>query len=425
MTIAVVGLSHLGTVTALGFAALGQTVLAVDDDGEAVAALRRGSLTVYEPGLDELRAAHGARLTPSTDFAGLAEADLVVVARDTPTDAAGVADLAAIDALVARSVLHLKAGTVLALMSQTAPGYARSVQRRIAAQRPELTFSVYVWVETLIFGQAVERFLHPERIVLGAADPRASLPSPLGHATEDFGCPVVVMGYESAELTKTAINLYLAASVTCANTLADLAEAVGADWTEIVRALRLDVRIGPAAYLRPGLGIGSNLERDLVALARLGRETGRDVALIDTVLAASRARYAWVVRQLRRHVFRAQGRPILALWGLAYKKNTRSVRNSPALRLAQALSGYATIRAWDPVVTAADVAGHAGVVGSAEEAVEGADALVIMTDWDVFAAVDLGNVRARMRRPVVIDCVGALAGRRAELAGITYVGMGQ
>jgi UDPglucose 6-dehydrogenase len=233
------------------------------------------------------------------------------------------------------------------------------------------------------------------------------------------------MVYESAELTKTAINLYLFGAVTYANTLADLCESVGANWSEMVPALRLDRRIGPSAYIRPSLGVaGGNLERDLVTLRGLGQRHGVDVAYVDTLLAHNARRYRWVQRQLDRRVLSGAGHPVVAVWGLAYKKNTRSTKNSMALRVIENLSGKAEIRAYDPLVKAPDVGVRATFVESRDAALVGADCLLILTDWDEFATPPGGGFRT-MRHPVVIDCVGVMDPARRELSEVEFVAMGR
>ena len=215
------------------------------------------------------------------------------------------------------------------------------------------------------------------------------------------------MGYESAELTKTAINLYLFGAVTYANTLSDLCEAVGANWSEMVPALRLDRRIGPAAYIRPSLGVaGGNLERDLVTLRGLGRRHRVDVAYVETLLEHNARRYRWVQRQLQGRGLDRDERAVVAVWGLAYKKNTRSTKNSMALRVIDDLQGRAEVRAYDPLVKTLDVDVHATLVESrGARAGRGVDCLLILTDWDEFATPP-GAGFGSMRRPVVIDCVG-------------------
>jgi UDPglucose 6-dehydrogenase len=349
----------------------------------------------------------------------------VIVSRDVPTDAANGSDTAAVLRLIDAAIPHFRPGAVLALMSQVPPGFTRDLGARIEARRPGLGIRLYYWVETLIFGSAVTRFLEPERIIVGAADPALPLPAELAEGLARFGCPILPMRYESAELTKTAINLYLFGAVTYANTLADLCEEVGADWSEMVPALRLDRRIGPAAYIRPSLGVaGGNLERDLVTLRALCATHGVDAAYIETLIQYNGRRYRWVHRQLERRVLAEARPPVIAVWGLAYKKDTRSTKNSMALRVIGDLRGRAEIRAYDPLVGESDVAGAATVLPDREATLAGADCLLILTDWDEFAATPRDAFKA-MRRPLVIDCVGVVDPRRTDLDGVEYLTMGR
>jgi UDPglucose 6-dehydrogenase len=419
------GLSHLGIVSSIGWASLGSRVIGVDLERDPVERLGRGELSVHEPGLPETFAAARERMRFTTDPAALAECALVIVSRDVPTDADNGSDTSAVLRLVDAAIPHLRPGAVLAVMSQVPPGFTRALAARIEARRPGLGLRVHYWVETLIFGNAVRRFLEPERIIVGAADPARPLPAELADGLARFGCPVLPMRYESAELTKTAINLYLFGAVTYANTLADLCEEVGADWSEMAPALRLDKRIGPSAYIRPSLGVaGGNLERDLVTLRALCDAHGVDASYIDTLIRYNAARYRWVHRQLERRVLAATARPVIAVWGLAYKKDTRSTKNSMALRVIDDLLGRAEIQAYDPLVRASEIDVPAAVLANREATLAGADCLLILTDWDEFAATPRDAFKA-MRRPLVIDCVGVVDPRRTDLDGVDYVTIGK
>jgi len=423
---AFVGLSHLGIVSSIAWASFGRRVVGYDADGDRVKALEQGKFPIHEPGLPELFAKTRRGLRFSSELEALSECPLVIVSLDVPTGADDTSDLAPIVALVERIVPVLRDGVVLVVISQVPAGFTRSLSARIKSMRPALSFTLYYWVETLIFGQAVGRALKPERIIVGCADPKQPLREVFERGLEAFKCPILPMRYESAELTKTAINLYLVGSVTYANTLADLCESLQADWEEMVPALRLDQRIGPAAYLRPSLGIaGGNLERDLHTLKGLCDRDGVDGSYLASLIEYNAHRYHWVLRMLREHVFRAESVPRLAIWGLTYKKNTRSMKNSPALRLISDLGRAADIRAWDPVISATEVDLPARVLSSRDSVLEGADGLLILSDWDEVSACDLGPIRTSMRHSVVIDCVGALELRRAELTGIRYVSMGR
>jgi UDPglucose 6-dehydrogenase len=421
-TTAFVGMSHLGINYAAAWSSFGQQTIGFDLDSDLVARLDSRDLPLHEPGLPELLERSGTNLSFSADFSRLRECSLVVVARDVPTDDSNTSNLDAVRDLIDAARDHLAADTTLVVMSQVPPGFTRGVADRLRHDRVQ----VYYWVETLVFGDAVRRATRPERIIVGCSDPHVLLPSALADGLAVFDCPVLPMVYESAELTKTAINLYLAGSVTYANTLSDLCESLGARWDEMVPALRLDARIGPAAYLRPGLGIaGGNLERDLVTLSGLCSAGGVDATYIDALIAYNDRRLEWVHRQLRARVLGAGTAPNLAVWGLTYKKNTRSTKNSPSLRVIEALASRAHIRAWDPAIAPGELQIAAEVVSDAYAATQDADCLLIMADWDQFAQADVARLRASMRRPLIVDCAGVLEQRRSELAGIEYVGMGR
>jgi len=423
---AFVGLSHLGIVSSIAWASFGRAVVAYDADSDRVEAIEQGKFPIHEPGLSELFAKTRRTLRFSSELEALSECSLVIVSLDVPTGADNTSDLEPVVSLVERIVPVLREGVVLVVMSQVPPGFTRALSARINTLRPALSFTLYYWVETLIFGRAVERALEPERFIVGCADPRQPLMEVFGRGLEAFKCPILPMRYESAELTKTAINLYLIGSVTYTNTLADLCAAVQADWEEMVPALKLDQRIGPAAYLRPSLGIaGGNLERDLHTLKGLCDRDGVDGSYLSSLIEYNAHRYRWVLRMLREHVFHVESSPRLATWGLTYKKNTRSMKNSPALRLISDLGWAADVTAWDPVISATEVDLPVRVLSSRDSVLDGADGLLILSDWDEFSTCDLGPIRTSMRHPVVIDCVGALELRRAELAGIRYVSMGR
>jgi UDPglucose 6-dehydrogenase len=420
-----VGLSHLGIISSIGWASFGAPVVAVDLDRAAVDTLRAGALPVHEPSLPELFARAREQMTFSEDFARLRDCPLVIVARDVPTDDGNSSDASVVPRLIDAAVPHLRPGATLAVMSQVPAGFTRRLAERIESQRPGLGIRLYYWVETLIFGNAVERYLEPERLIIGCAEPAAPLSPELEAGLRRFNCPILPMAYESAELTKTAINLYLCAAVTYANTLSDLCERLGADWTEMMPALRLDRRIGPAAYIRPGLGIaGGNLERDMVTLRDLCGAHTVDGGFIEALLGYNARRPRWVHRQLEEHLFGEVAHPVIAVWGLAYKKNTRSIKNSMAIRVIRELGDRADVRAYDPVVGADDIDVRAKVAADRDEALAGADCLLVLTDWDGFAVPDPTSLRS-MRRPLIIDGVGVVDAARADLRGIRLVQMGR
>jgi UDPglucose 6-dehydrogenase len=417
-TVGFAGMTHLGLNTAVAAAALGCSAVCYDPDPGHGARLAQGRPHVHEPDLERLMAEHRERLAFTAQVGDLAACPLVVVAPDIPTDDQGRSDLSGLRELIGRVDAALPAEAVLVVLSQVPPGFCRQLQLKPGRR-------LHYQVETLIFGQAVARALHPERFIVGCADPARDLPGVYRTYLELFGCPILPMRFESAELAKISINCCLVASVGVANTLAEVCEHVGADWAEIVPALKLDRRIGPHAYLAPGLGIaGGNLERDLETVIGLADRHGTDARIVRAWIENSRYRKNWVLRELHRVLFGQVAEPLLAVWGLAYKQDTRSTKNSAALELIGNLRGQ-RIRAYDPEVDPAGLPGlEVEPARSPLEACEQADALAIMTPWAEFKAQDPAEVLRRMRGRIILDPYRVLADRAPGVPGITYLTLG-
>jgi UDPglucose 6-dehydrogenase len=232
---------------------------------------------------------------------------------------------------------------------------------------------------------------------------------------------VLLMRYESAELAKISINMFLVSSVSTTNTLAELCEAIGADWSEIVPALRLDKRIGQHAYLSPGLGIaGGNLERDLATVIRFADERGTDAGVVRAWLANSRHRRDWALRLLHEHILSKVPDPVLAVLGLAYKQDTHSTKNSPSLALLAHLHPF-RVRLYDPVVAASEASHPRAQDAKSElEACDGADAVIVMTPWPQFAKIEAAEAARRLRGKLVLDPYAVLDERACRSAGLDY-----
>ena len=408
------GMTHLGLVSAAAAANAGFEVVAFGEP-DVVAAVTRGELPVLEPGLPELLAASRDRLTFTAQVHDLSRCDLVYVAVDVPTDDAGVSDLAPIGAMLDTIALHLDPRAVLVVLSQVPPGFTRDVSRA-----PERLF---YQVETLIFGNAVERATKPERFIVGCADPQEPLPASLGTFLQSFGCPILPMRYESAELAKISINCCLVASVSVANTLAELSEAIGADWAEVVPALKLDRRIGEFAYLNAGLGIaGGNLERDLRTVIELAQGHRADAGVVHAWLANSAHRKDWVWRALCEEGFADRADAKIAVLGLAYKENTHSTKNSSSLVLLEHLRAY-EVAVHDPAVPASVVQWATGAADPIDAA-KGADVLVIATPWPQYRALRASDLARAMAGRTIIDPYRVLNASACAAAGFTYRTLG-
>ncbi len=419
------GLSHLGLNASLATAAKGFDVVAYDPDPALVARLKSGDFPIEEPGFPDLFARCRARLHYTADAADLGKCDLVFYSLDIRTNERNESDVAPHTALIDDTAPALSAGATAVVLSQVRPGYTRALAGRMTARPGVKAVAFYYQVETLIFGAAVQRAMEPERYIVGAAAPAAPLPARYREWLDSFRCPVLVMRYESAELAKIAINFFLVSTVSTANTLAEVCEAIGADWSEIAPALRLDKRIGPHAYLKPGLGIaGGNLERDLVTVQGLASEHGTDAGIVSAWQRNSAHRKEWALRTVRREVLAANPAARLAVWGLAYKQDTHSTKNSASVELLRALT-RCPIQAYDPVaVINPGEFPRVTIVPRALDALAQADALVIMTPWKEFSSVSPVEIRARLRGDRVIDPYAALDHGACLSAGLRHFQLG-
>jgi UDPglucose 6-dehydrogenase len=412
------GMTHLGLVSASAVAARGFRTICFDADAHLIERLRAGILPVLEATLDHLIRGNGDRQQFTSRIDDLARCQVVYIAPDVPTDDAGHSDTRELSSLIAATAAVLNASAALVVLSQVEPGFTRALVAPPCPRR-------YYQVETLVFGRAVERAIRPERYILGCATPQGALHAGLREVLTAFDCPILPMSYESAELAKIAINMCLVASVTVSNTLAELCERIGADWAEIIPALQQDQRIGPKAYLAPGLGIaGGNLERDLATVCRLADAAGADARLVHAMLGNSRYRRDWPLRILYQQVLEKTLDPVITVLGLAYKENTRSIKNSPAVTLIRRLKG-SKLRAFDPEVTP-DAAWHDSLEPAKDmiSACDGADALIIMTPWPAFRELDPALLARRMRGNVIIDPYRILKTVDVVAAGLKHFVLG-
>jgi UDPglucose 6-dehydrogenase len=412
------GMTHLGLVSGVAAAEKGFAVVCFDPDRDRVSSISVGSLPVSEPQLTELALKNAERIEFTSSAADLERCDVILVAADVPTDDVGKSDLGSINALLDIVFSAARDDAVIVVLSQVPPGFTR--ERQVGNR------ALYYQAETLIFGRAVERALFPEQYVIGAADPAAPLPAPYAQFLAIHECPILTMRYESAELAKIAINMCLVASLSAANTLAELCEKIGADWSEIVPALRLDRRIGPHAYLIPGLGIaGGNLERDLASVCDLANRYGTDAGVVRAWIANSRHRKDWAVETIKSALLDDHPDATIAVWGLAYKENTHSIKGSPSILTISKLLGT-RLRFHDPVVSGS-VTDHAKAVRSSDplEALASADALMILTPWPLYREIAPADIVKAMTGRIVLDPYGVLDAERAAAAGLDMFTLGR
>ncbi len=402
MRVCVLGLWHLGSVVAAGLAEVGHQVTGLDFDAGTVAALRGGVAPVFEPGLKELidRGLASHRLQFAARLDELQAIDVLWVAYDTPVDENDDADANFVMAQIERALAAMGGDTLLLVSSQLPVGSMRRLERMAGVNGRR----VVCCPENLRLGCAVKDFLHPDRIVVGvrgAQDrPRLlELLSPITTAIE-------WMSVEAAEMTKHAINAFLAASVVFANEIASLCELVGADATEVARGLKSDGRIGPRAYLSPGAAFsGGTLARDVGFLNQASRGRGVTTPLLSSILPSNEMQKLWARRNLQT-LLGDLSRATIAVWGLAYKPGTDTLRRSLSVELCDWMIGEgATVRVHDPMVK--DLPQRwAGVVtrcGDPLMAVQGADALVVATEWPVYRTAAAAQLTAASDHLVVLD----------------------
>ena len=421
--IAVIGTGYVGLVTAAGFAQLGSDVWCVDVDADKIALLKRGEIPIYEPGLGECVARNRERMHFSTELApALEHARLLFVAVGTPPTYSGDADLSAVHAVVEsmpRSDRH-----ALVMKSTVPVGTGASI-KRIFSEHGKDGFAYVSCPEFLKEGSALEDFLAPDRVVIGdegtwAGDAVADLYAPLD-------TPVVRTDVASAEMVKLAANAFLATKISFINEIANVCEETGADVLEVARGMGLDRRIGKH-FLKPGIGFGGScFPKDVSALKQLAGNSGYHFQLLTAVIEVNELQKRRVVGKLQKHLGSLVGRRV-ALLGLAFKANTDDMREASSLVLSARLQADgATVSAYDPIAETEARKLMTGVrfADSALDAVQGADACILVTEWPEFAELDWHAVKERMAGSLLIDGRNYADRDAVAAAGFVYEGIGR
>jgi UDPglucose 6-dehydrogenase len=418
--IGVIGVGWVGLVTAACFAELGHRVIARDIVAEKVESLSRGETTIHEPGVAELLERNAERLTFTTDMSELLDgARLLFVCVDTPPTVSGDADLSRV-----RSVVEeLRGGGGHALvMKSTVPAGTGATIRRDLPGVPYVSCP-----EFLKEGSAVADFMHPDRVAIGADPGDEAAADAVARLYEPLGGQIVRTDVASAEMIKLASNAFLATKISFVNEIANVCEEVGADVAEVARGMGLDERIGPS-FLRPGIGYGGScFPKDLKALKMLAGNSGYHFQLLGAVIEVNELQKRRVVKKLQARLGSLVGRRV-ALLGLAFKPDTDDMREASSLVLAARLQGEgAAVAAYDPVAIEPARALLDGVefATSALEALDGADAAVLVTEWPEFGALDWREAAARMVRPLLIDGRNFLDPNLLRSAGFEYEGIGR
>ena len=429
MNVCVAGLWHLGTVTAACLASAGHDVVGLDEDAARVSALSQGAAPLFEPGLDDAvkRGLASGHLRFTTDPAGAAgAADIVWITIDTPVDDDDRADVESVVARAAGVFRHLRDGALVLISSQVPVGTTRRLEQLFAAETRGRRVTFGYSPENLRLGNAIRAFTQPDRVVVGVR--AASDRERVERLLEPFTRSIEWMSVESAEMTKHALNAFLATSVTFINEVATLCEAVGADAADVERGLKSEVRIGPKAYLSPGAAFaGGTLARDVTFLADLGHAHGAAVPLLSAIGPSNARHQEWAQRRLDELLGGVAGKAI-AVWGLTYKPGTDTLRRSSSIALCRWLiERGAGVHAHDPVVKRLpdDLAARVALAASPLAAVDGASALVVSTPWPVYREIPAADVLSRMARGLVIDANRVTGETLGRAAGVDYVSVGR
>ena len=433
MKIVMIGTGYVGLVSGACFSDFGHHVVCVDKDASKVDALLAGRIPIFEPGLDQLVASNAAagRLEFTLDLASaLPDADAVFIAVGTPSRRGdGHADLSYVYAAAQEMAEHLRPGTVVVTKSTVPVGTGDEVERIIRAAKPGLEFSVASNPEFLREGAAIEDFKRPDRVVIGVNDAHAEdVLRAIYRPLLRNDAPLLVMARRAAELTKYAANAFLATKISFINEIADLCEKVKADVHHVARGIGLDERIG-ARFLQAGPGYGGScFPKDTLALLKTGQDYESPLRIVEAVVAVNDSRK----RGMGRKVLQALGGDghgkTVALLGLTFKANTDDMRDSPSIAIVRALQDAgATVRAYDPegMEQAAKLMDDIAYCDDAYDAMQGAHAAVIVTEWDEFRALDFDRAKGALAQPVLVDLRNLYNRGEIEELGFRYVGVGR
>ena len=427
--VCVIGIWHLGAVYSACLADLGYQVIGVDGDAKRIAELNKGIPPLFEPGLQELITSNikSKRLTYTTDLSHAVKgASYVLITFDTPVNDQDEIDLSEIFDTAGRLAGCIENNSIILVSSQVPVGTCEEIKAIIKKQTPALDIDIAYSPENLRLGQAIDCFKKPERIVIGA-DNSATLDK-VETLFSVVKAPVLKMNLRSAEMTKHALNAFLATSISFGNEIANICDEVGADALKVVTALRTEGRIGGKIPLFPGLGFaGGTLARDLKVLKNIGREKGYETLLIDSVLAVNQRQNGVVVRKLERIYGSVKGLTI-GILGLTYKPGTSTLRRSAALEIIkQLVDRGAKVRAYDPKADMNEVHEHIEFEFCTDVSTVAidSDALVLITEWPEFKELDYARLKHIMKKPVFIDTKNLLDSQQMSAKGFSYFGIGR
>jgi len=433
MKIAMVGTGYVGLVSGACFSEFGWDVVCVDNNPDKIVMLEDGRMPIYEPGLEDLveRNVAAGRLTFTTDLESAVKgAQAVFIAVGTPSRRGdGHADLSYVFQAAEDIARHADGYTVLVTKSTVPVGTGREVMKRIRAVRPDAEIEIASNPEFLREGSAIEDFMRPDRVVIGADTERAAeAVSALYRPLYLRDTPIIKTSLETAELIKYAANTFLATKITFINEFADLCEKVGADVQDVAKGIGLDGRIG-SKFLHAGPGYGGScFPKDTAALVRSARDAGAPISIVEQVISVNDNRKEAMARKIIDACGGDVSGKTIAVLGLTFKPNTDDMRDSPSLVIVPRLiEAGATVRAFDPVGMDEAKKALDGPVWcrDAYDAMDGADAVAIVTEWNEFRALNLERVKSLLKKPVMIDLRNVYRPQQMREAGFDYVSIGR
>ncbi|MEJ2123939.1 MAG: UDP-glucose/GDP-mannose dehydrogenase family protein [Alphaproteobacteria bacterium] len=432
MNICMIGAGYVGLVSAVCFSEFGWTVNCIDSDPDKITALQSGQVPIYEPGLEEMLARNIAngRIRFSTELASAVhEADLIFLAVGTPMRRGdGYADLTYVYQAVDQIAPHIDHFTVITTKSTVPVGTSREIERRIREARPDAEFAVCSNPEFLREGSAIQDFTHPDRVLVGVDDPRAhKVMERVYEPLRLRNAPVIFVSRESAELAKYAANAFLAMKISFINEIADVCEEVGANVQEVAAAIGSDRRIGDK-FLHPGPGYGGScFPKDVSALVRTAREARTPLTLIEQVEKVNNERKIAMAARIERLADGVRGKTV-AILGVTFKPNTDDMRDAPSLVVLPLLAERgAIVRAFDPQgrKQAEPLIPDIEWCANAVEATQDADVTVVLTEWNEFRALNLKDLKTRMRGDLLIDLRNVFRPDYARECGFRYASIGR
>tara|TARA_Y100000768_G_scaffold333690_1_gene273925 strand:- start:58755 stop:60029 length:1275 start_codon:yes stop_codon:yes gene_type:complete len=419
LTVGYVGLSHLGLCSSVAAAIKNCKVISFDEDQSLIKRLNKGISDITEPHLNQSLKKYKNKIIFTNNINEINSCDIVYISLDVPTDSKGKSDLSSIYKLIKKLFQNISRDTPIVILCQVPPGFTRQLKWP--------SKNLFYQVETLIFGDAINRALNPERIIIGKYQNSGKINKYYNKYLKLFSCPIIEMNYESAEFSKISINAMLISSITTTNLMSSIAREIGANWDEIASSLRLDRRIGKYAYLNPGLGIsGGNLERDLKTIINISKKNYINPNLVYEFFKSSEKNKNWPLEYFLNSKFSKKKNTQIGILGLSYKENTHSIKNSPSLNLIQGLlrKKFNHICAYDPEAIHNNLFDKIKRVKKISEVIEFSEILFFMTPWKEFKKINLARSKNN-QISLIIDPYGLVSGYDYKKHNIVYLTKGK